>query len=172
MSNKTWENIKANTFVYGFKNNDIDNLIHPFFDKEKSAVINTLITTGKTEDKSLSYKNLVYKRELAIRGADLDEAKERIVEDSKTLCETLFTTKQTTLHNILFQDDLFEKTCLKLRNRNEARIVEDILPLIALLAENFAIYSTNKLIHLILIITSAGVNLSLSLAPIFNLINA
>lgn len=90
--NKTWEDIKANTFARGFENYDMDDLIHPFLAKKKSAT-STLIATEKTKDKSLSYRNPAYERELAIRGAYLDEAEERIVEDSRTLCETLLTTE-------------------------------------------------------------------------------
>ena len=135
----------------------MDNLVHPLLAKKKSAAFlhrqaletSTLTSTEKTEVKSLPYRNAGYERELAIGGSYLDDTKEGIVEDSKTLCRTLLTTMQLVPQNTLFRDDLFDETCRKLRNRNEARIVEDISPLIAPSAENLATYGANKLSHLI-----------------------
>lgn len=156
-SNTTWAGIKANTVARGFENYNMDGLIRPLLAKKKSAASlhrqalerRTLTPAEKTEDKSLSYRNAGYERELAMRGSYLDEAEEGILEDSKILCQTLLTTTHTVPENTLFSDNLFNKTCRKLRNRNEARIVEDISPLIAPSAETLATYGADKLSHLI-----------------------
>lgn len=79
-----------------------------------SLITSILITTKKTKNKNLSYKNLVYKQEFAIWGTYLDETKKKIVKNSKTSYKILLITKQIIPYNTLFQDDLFKKTCLEL----------------------------------------------------------
>lgn len=131
----------------------MDDLICPFFAKKKSTAslhrqalkISTLTPTKNTEDKSLSYSNAGYERELAIRGSYLGKAKEVIVGDSKTLCQTLLTTTQTVPQNTLFRDDLFDKTCQKLRNRNVARIVKEYFAIDCSVYQTLATYGADKL---------------------------
>lgn len=55
----------------------------------------------------------------------------------------------TEQENILFRDDLFDETSRKLRNRNKAKIVEDISPLTAPSVETLPTYGANELSHLI-----------------------
>ena len=109
----------------------------------------TTTTTEKAEDKSLPYRSLGYEDELAIKGSHLVESLEGITEDSKLVCQNLLITAQAIPQNTLFRDDLLKETCERLRNRNEARIVEDISPLIAPSAETLAIYGATELKHLI-----------------------
>ena len=51
--------------------------------------------------------------------------------------------------NSLFRDDLFNKTCRKIEDKNEARIIQDIARLIVFFAETFVIYEITHLDHLI-----------------------
>lgn len=156
-ANNTWADIRANTFARGVEHYNRDESTRPLLAQKKSAASlyrqalerSTLTPTEKIEDKSLLYRNAGYERELAIKGCYLDEAKEGIVEDSKTLCQILLNTTQTVPENTHFGDDLFYGTCRKLRNRNEARTVENISPLIAPSPETLATYGANELSHLI-----------------------
>ncbi|KAF6804173.1 hypothetical protein CSOJ01_10371 [Colletotrichum sojae] len=52
---------------------------------------------------------------------------------------------QTYLRDSLFRDDIFETTCRKVGDRNEARVIRDITPLIVLSAENLATYGASEL---------------------------
>lgn len=61
-----------------------------------------------------------------------------IAETSKTLCATLLDAKQSYPDNSLFRDDIFESTCNKIGNRNEARVLQDIARLIVPSAETLA----------------------------------
>ena len=45
----------------------------------------------------------------------------------------------------LFRDDLFDKTCEKIQDRNEARVVQDITRLIIPSAETLAIFGAKHL---------------------------
>jgi len=49
----------------------------------------------------------------------------------------------------LFRDDLFERTCRKIQDRNEARVIQDISRLIVPSAETLATYGATHLDHLI-----------------------
>lgn len=49
----------------------------------------------------------------------------------------------------MFRDDLFKKTCRKIEDRNEARVIQDIARLIVPSAETLATYGATHLDHLI-----------------------
>lgn len=155
--NKTWEDIKADTYARGFETYKLNDLIRSLLAIKKSTTslrrqaveTSTLTSSEKNNNKSLPYRHARYEFELEIRGSYLDEAKEGIVEDDKTLCRNLLIFPQTVPQNTLFRDDIFDETCRNLRNRNEARIVEDISSLIAPSAETLATYGASSLSHLI-----------------------
>ena len=69
-------------------------------------------------------------------------------KNMKLHCKTLLKNDQTIPQDSLFRDDLFRRTCEKIRNRNEAIVVQDITRLIVPSAENLAIYGAKHLIHL------------------------
>lgn len=69
-------------------------------------------------------------------------------KNMKTLCKILLERDQTVPQDSLFRDDLFRKTCEKVRNRNEAIVVQDITRLIVPSAENLAIYGAKHFNHL------------------------
>lgn len=70
-------------------------------------------------------------------------------ENMKALCKTLLERDQTLVQDSLFCDDLFKRTCEKVRNRNEAMVVQEVTRLIVPLAENLAIYDAKCLNHLL-----------------------
>jgi hypothetical protein len=72
-----------------------------------------------------------------------------ITDGSKTLCQTLLEKEQTVPQGSLFRDDLFEKTCEKIQNRNEARVVQDVTRLIVPSAETLAILGATHLESLV-----------------------
>ncbi|KAI4152812.1 MAG: hypothetical protein LQ340_002693 [Diploschistes diacapsis] len=115
----------------------------------RQAAEANMVPTETVEDKSLVYRSPGYERELNLSGSYLVDAPEGITDDSKLLCQTLLTNAQTVPQDTLFRDDLFSKTCTKISQRNEARIVEDISPLIAPSPETLATYGAMGLDHLI-----------------------
>ena len=135
----------------------MNDLTRPLLARKKSVAslrrqaleASTTTPTEKAEDKSLPYRSLGYEDELAIKGSHLVESLEGVTEDSKLVCQNLLITAQAVPQNTLFRDDLLKQTCDRLRNRNEARIVEDISPLVAPSAETLAIYGATELKHLI-----------------------
>jgi hypothetical protein len=64
------------------------------------------------------------------------------------LCKTLLNTTQSTPRDTLFRDNLFKKTCLRLRNENEAMVLRDISPLIVPPAEILHAFGDEQLEHL------------------------
>ena len=78
----------------------------------------------------------------------MDESDLGITDASKSLCRTLLEREPEVPQDSLFRDDLFHKTCQKVRDRNEAMVVQDITRLIAPSAETLAIYGATDLQHL------------------------
>ncbi|KAK4647084.1 uncharacterized protein QC761_0025640 [Podospora bellae-mahoneyi] len=72
-----------------------------------------------------------------------------IIDESKTLCRTLLETTQAQPQDCLFRSDVFESTCRMVKDRNQARVIRDIAPLIVPPAEIFYIYGAGHLKHLI-----------------------
>lgn len=76
---------------------------------------------------------------------DIDDDNEK---NMKIFCKILLERDQTVPQDFLFRDDLFKRTCEKVRNRNEALVVQNITRLIVPSAENLAIYDAEHLNHL------------------------
>jgi hypothetical protein len=49
-----------------------------------------------------------------------------ITDASKSLCRILLEKEQTVPQDSLFRDDIFDKACQKIQDRNKAKIVQDI----------------------------------------------
>ena len=105
------------------------------------------------EGKSSQYNSPGYEIKLEQQGsylrdhADIDD---NVDEEGsvKQICMTFLDGDQTVPQDTLFRDDLFGKICEKIRNRNEAIVVQDIARLIVPSAENLAIFGAKHLIHL------------------------
>lgn len=158
---KTWEDIIADTSVTRPRANTMDGLSRPLLAKRKSAAslvslrrqaleANMIAPTETTEDKSLPYRSPGYEEELKMKGSShLYELPEGITEESELGCRSLLTTTQAVPQQSLFGDSQFGQTCNKLRNRNEARVVEDASPLIAPSPETLNTFGAVELEHLI-----------------------
>ena len=101
------------------------------------------------EAKSFKYRTAAYETLLATKGSFMDKSKLGIMDASKSLCRTLLYSQQTVPSDSLFRDDLFDKTCQKIRNRNEARVIQDISRLIVPSAESLETKGATHLEHLI-----------------------
>lgn len=133
----------------------------PLLAKKKSAAslaslrrqalkANMVAPTETTEDKSLPYRSPGYEDDLEMKGNSyLRELPDGITEDSKLSCQSLLTTTRAVPPQSLFGDSQFRETCDRLRNRNEARVVEDASPLIAPSPETLKTFGAIELEHLI-----------------------
>lgn len=101
------------------------------------------------ENKSRIYKTAKYATILATKGSFMDKSFLGITDASKTFCKTLLNRKQTIPQNTLFRDDLFDETCRKLQDRNEAMIIRDLALLIVPSAQTLATYGATSLKRLI-----------------------
>ncbi|KAK0707246.1 hypothetical protein B0T21DRAFT_405265 [Apiosordaria backusii] len=97
------------------------------------------------EEKSAQYRDQRYETLLATKGSFMVKSKLDVTSKSKTLCKNLLEWKQTFPENSLFCDDLFDSTCQKIHNRNEARVIQDISRLIVPSAESLATYGAKHL---------------------------
>jgi hypothetical protein len=109
-----------------------------------------IAATKTIKDKSLSYRSPGYEKNLEIYGENyIFKSLEGISNDSKLVCQNLFTTTQTVPDSIFFYNKLFSETCRKAHDRNKTRIIKNILLLFAPSAETLIIYSATELKHLV-----------------------
>ena len=118
--------------------------------KQSQSTLQTPSDQPSRESKSSQYNTPDYEIKLEQKGSymreydDIDDNDDK-GKDMKTLCKTLLEKDQMVPQDSLFRDDLFKKTCEKVRNRNEAIVVQDITRLIVPSAENLAIYGAKHL---------------------------
>lgn len=97
------------------------------------------------EEKTAPYRDPRYRTLLETKGSFMDESPSGIAGESKTMNATLLASQQTIPKDSLFRDDLFKATCRKVVDKNEARVIRDITPLIVPSAENLATYGASEL---------------------------
>jgi hypothetical protein len=97
------------------------------------------------EAKSAPYQDPRYETLLATKGSFMDKSDLGITDKSKRTYLELLDLKQTVPNDSLFRDDIFERTCRKIRNRNEAKVIQDIARLIVPSAEALATYGAGHL---------------------------
>lgn len=121
----------------------------PPLSRKESQSLKTSSDQSSQGGKSSQYNNSEYEIRLEQKGSymrdhdDIDDDNKG--QNMKALCKTLLESDQTVLRDSLFREDLFKKTCEKIRNRNEAVVVQDITRLIVPSAENLAIYGAKHL---------------------------
>lgn len=103
----------------------------------------------KRESKSVAYRDTRYTTLLAAKGSFTDKSDLGITIASKSLCRRLLKSAQDVPKDSVFRDDLIEKTCRKIQDRNEARVIQDISRLVVPSAETLATYEATDLDHLI-----------------------
>ncbi|KAL9080534.1 MAG: hypothetical protein Q9159_007580 [Coniocarpon cinnabarinum] len=99
------------------------------------------------EAKSAQYRNKDYPIRLEEEGSYMCKSELDITDDSKSLCRRLLYSEQNVPLDSLFRDDLFEKTCEKIQDRNEVMVIRDISLLIVPSAQTFATYGAKHLDH-------------------------
>jgi hypothetical protein len=107
-------------------------------------------STGSSDQKprdvkSAPYQDARYETILATKGSFMGKSELGVTATSKSFCRSLLETEQTFPDDSLFRDDLFEETCEMVRNKNEARVVRDISPLIVPPVEVLAIRGAKHL---------------------------
>ena len=100
------------------------------------------------EAKGAQYKDAEYEVKLEEEGSYMRKSKLDTTDNSKSVYRRLFQSEQTVPQDSLFRDNLFEKVCEKIRDRNEALVIQDITRLIVPSAQNLAIYGATHLDHL------------------------
>ena len=77
-----------------------------------------------------------------------DDDKVTTTEECKALCQTLLIADQTVPYDSLFNDNLFKRVCQRVRNKNEARVIRDLSPLLVPSAEILFLRGATTLEHL------------------------
>lgn len=80
----------------------------------------------KRESKSAPYRDTRYTTLLAAKGSYMEKSNLGATNTSLTWCKTLLNSEQTVPKDSLFRDDVFEATCRKVQDRNEARVIRSI----------------------------------------------
>lgn len=70
-------------------------------------------------------------------------------DECKSFCVTMLHAEQLTPQDTIFRDDLFETACDNIRNKNEARVIQDIARLIVPSPETLTMFGATHLKHLI-----------------------
>jgi hypothetical protein len=91
------------------------------------------------DEKTAAYKNPSYETLLETQGGFyMNEHELGISDRSKDLCRRMLEKKHAPPENTIFCDEVFDGACRKLRNKNEARIIQDIARLLVPSAETLA----------------------------------
>jgi len=118
----------------------------PSLSKHKSDINSVSLKEGKNP----AVKNRRYEQLLTSAGIYMDDDdKVATTKECKALCQTLLNTDQTVPYDSLFNDDLFKRVCQRVRNKNEARVIRDLSPLLVPSAEILYLRGATNLEHLI-----------------------
>ena len=82
---------------------------------------------------------------LETRGSFMGKHEVGVGDVSKSFTRRLLDMEQILPENSLFRDDLFDRACQNLQNKNEAKIVQDISRLIVPSVEQFALFGAKDL---------------------------
>jgi hypothetical protein len=102
-------------------------------------------STTPREAKSAPYQSSRYKILLETKGSFMRKSELDITNISKTICRVLLEAEQVFPRDSLFHNDRFDETCEIVRDRNEAKVIQDITRLIVPSAQSLAIYSAKHL---------------------------
>ncbi|KFZ17807.1 hypothetical protein V502_04392 [Pseudogymnoascus sp. VKM F-4520 (FW-2644)] len=97
------------------------------------------------EVKSAPYRDESYETFLASRGSFMGKSELGIADASRSLCRTLLEEEQPVPQESLFCDDIIEKACKNLQNRNEPKVIQHIAQLIVPSAEILAMLGLRHL---------------------------
>lgn len=102
-----------------------------------------------SEEKSAQYKNPCYETLLQAKGTFMGKSALGVTDSSKDFCQRLLEAEQTVPKDSLFRDNIFDDLCEMIRNRNEAKVIQDITWLIIPSAQTLAIYGARHLKNLV-----------------------
>jgi len=118
--------------------------------KQSDSSLNGSSDQTNRESKSAPYRTTRYTTLLEAKRSYMREFDDdNILKDMEDLCQMLLKKEQTVPQDSLFRKDIFKKTCRKIEDRNEARVIQDIARLIVPSAETLATYGATHLDHLI-----------------------
>ncbi|EEH15900.1 hypothetical protein PABG_05987 [Paracoccidioides brasiliensis Pb03] len=118
--------------------------------KSSSAASSTASSTAPNdqksrEEKDAQYKNPRYEVLLQTKGSFVRKSDLGITDGGKDLCRRLLEAEQTIPKDSLFRDDIFDELCEMIRNRNEAKVIQDVTRLIVPSAQTLAVYGARHL---------------------------
>lgn len=113
--------------------------------KQSDSSLNGSSEQKKREGKSASYRDTRYTTLLAAKGSYMEKSRLGITDSSLSNCKALLSLEQTIPNDSLFRDDVFEETCRRVQERNEARIIRSISPYIVPSVEDLAILGATKM---------------------------
>lgn len=97
------------------------------------------------EEKSTPYRHQRYETLLQVRGSYMTGAPLGLASRRQALCRSLFDKIATLPSDTLFRRDIFKTTLDKIRDKNEARVIQDISRLIVPSAERLATFGAAHL---------------------------
>lgn len=107
--------------------------------RSNSATSTTPSDQKPREEKSAPYRDARYPLLLQTKGSYMDISELGVTDTSRQLVRDLLSGEQPVPKETLFDDDIFEDACRNLENKNEARIIQDILRLIVPSAESLVL---------------------------------
>ncbi|KAI4246851.1 MAG: hypothetical protein L6R42_009794, partial [Xanthoria sp. 1 TBL-2021] len=119
--------------------------------KRSDSSLVTSVTSNRSdqrprEEKSAPYKSTSYRLLLETLGNSYMEDSEQTTTDaSKALCQKLLARKYITPTDTLFRDGVFPIACRNLRDKNEARVIQDIARLLVPSPESLAAFGARHL---------------------------
>ena len=113
--------------------------------RSNSATSTTPSDQKPREEKSAPYRDQRYETLLEVNGSYMTKAPLGLASASQALCRSLLEKTPPVPGDTLFRDDVFETTCQKIHNKNEARVIQDISRLIVPSAESLATFGAAHL---------------------------
>ncbi|KAL2190368.1 hypothetical protein L209DRAFT_750445 [Thermothelomyces heterothallicus CBS 203.75] len=113
--------------------------------RSNSAISMTPSDQKPREEKSAPYRDQRYETLVEVKGSYMTKAPLGLASASQALCQSLLEKTPPVPSDTLFRDDIFEITCQKIYNKNEARVIQDISRLIVPSAESLATFGVKHL---------------------------
>jgi len=117
----------------------------PSLSKHESDISGVSLREGKNP----AVKSRRYETILASASIYMGKPEMPPTNECKSFCKTMLHAEQPTPQDTIFRDDLFETACDNIRNKNEARVIQDIARLIVPSPETLTMFGATHLKHLI-----------------------
>ncbi|MCJ1422374.1 hypothetical protein MMC29_000254 [Sticta canariensis] len=117
----------------------------PSLSKHESDITGVSLREGKNP----AVKSRRYETILASASIYMGKPEMPPTNECKSFCKTILHAEQPTPQDTIFRDDLFETACDNIRNKNEARVIQDIGRLIVPSPETLTMFGAIHLKHLI-----------------------